>query len=284
MSAEQIRTSEDLKGRCMAYNESARLRLIEFGDFCRANGKDPSDDESVVAYVVALAGDGLGLRTIRNYKNLVVNGRRGMSILSGLDSQIHRAILRAPRRHALDLTEEQIVNGLLPLLSSVNKRVSAIAVCMAWTGLRYADLCYLPRKYIRIRPGKAEGTAGIVVDIREAKQIKKDILRKRLVIPDDLVVATAVCQDLLDWYAGAAAMDTLGVGEVTAFNRYLQRFDTGAERHATSYSLRRYAMNRFIDRCTDAEGIIDWDRAVRYSLHFKSETLEAFYHGDLDDE
>jgi len=25
------------------------------------------DDESVVAYVVALAGDGLGVRTIRNY-------------------------------------------------------------------------------------------------------------------------------------------------------------------------------------------------------------------------
>jgi len=152
---------------------------------------------------------------------------------------------------------------------------------MSWTGLRYADLCCLSRKYIRVRLGAIQGSVHITIDLREAKQIKRDILRKRLVVPDKLVVATTICQDLLDWYDRADASQTLAIGEVTEFNRYLQQFNTGLDRHATSYSLRRFAMNRFIHHCTDEEGITDWERAVRFSLHFKPETLEAFCHGEL---
>lgn len=128
----------------------------------------------------------------------------------------------------------------------------------------------------------------IRIDIRNAKNIKKDILRRVLTIPYSMyphMMPEAAAACLLEWYASAEPEDCLGVGSVDEFNNYLRPFETLVlDRTFTSYTFRRFAFARFIGSCTDTDGVTDWDRACAFSLHMKVDTLRAFYLGPVVEE
>ncbi len=111
-----------------------------------------------MGYLVQLTDDGLSLRTVRNYLRHILAARKGISLLSGLTKNLHLAIIKAPRRHALDIQESQFLHddGLLEHLFRLNARVAAIACFMAWSGLRYADLTHIERQFMVISTGDSE--------------------------------------------------------------------------------------------------------------------------------
>ena len=232
------------------------------------------------------------LRTIKNYKAHVQAARsKGTSPLAALSKRLSKGISKSPRRYALEISFERLQEAI-PGLLQTNPRVAAVASAMVLTGLRFSDLCFLERRFIKIKWSVEPEGFIVSIDVRRAKNIMKDICRRRLVIP---VSFTSHLHDfffpLLDWYSSATPLETLAVGTVSEFNKYLSLIDTSdyaetenARRFYTSYSLRRFAFKNFIAQCVDGLGIIDWDKACRFSLHMKENTLQAFYHGDLMDE
>ena len=149
----------------------------------------------------------------------------------------------------MEISYDRLVQAI-PSILSLNSRVAAIVVAMVATGLRFADLWHLKRKFIRII-GLHDGWR-IVVDVRRAKNIMQDICRRRLVIPSSLSGhLSSFIEPLLNWYNSADADETVAVGTINEFNSYLATINTSDyantdhyERFYTSYSLRHFALLR----------------------------------------
>ena len=261
---------------------TSKKRWSEFQVFCEANQLATTDDFAIIAYIAQLCDDGIGLRSIRNYVRHVMAGRNGISVLSGMTKNLQRAIIKTPRRHALDIRDDESLMVILQWLKQQNPRAAIIATAMVWLGLRYGDLACVPRRYLRLLSNPLRA----VVDVRESKAIKKDFLRARLVIPSTLGIDLGEhTRDLLKWYSAAEAEETVSLGLAADLNKYLRSFPSNIpDRYYTTYSFRRLAFKRFIQACTAKDGVTDWERACRFSLHLKSSTLQAFYHGELEDE
>ena len=268
-----------------------KKRWSEFLDFCEANDfphAGPNVENTIFGYVSQLTDDGMALRSIKNYLSHVRKGLKGFCALTFLKRRLDKAITKAPRRHALDASPAEI-REMLGLLELRNARVAAIAVAMMWCGLRYEDLCNIPRRYWKLweDPNARKRSFTMAIDVKEAKNILKDIQRKRLfvgvlVFPDCIPVAALTA--LTDWYRDADPEDCLAVGTVNEFNSYLAPFETLVlNRSFTSYSFRRFAFQRFIAHCTNREGEVDWKTAISYSLHMKEDTLRAFYQGPVEE-
>lgn len=297
MTQEERLFSKELFDKC----EDLRVRLKrwnEYLDFCEINELAFEADLSIFDYVAQLVASGLKLRTVQNYKSHVMAARaRGVSPLAALSKRLSKGVSKSPRRHALDISLERLRQAV-SLLREINPRVAAIAVAMALIGMRFSDLWFLERTFMRLKKstfslaGEAHQGLSISVDVRRAKNIMKDVLRRRLVIPACwLVEVEDLLGPLKDWYESAQPTDTLAIGTVTEFNSYLAHIDMSdyagtehSERFYTSYSLRRFAFANFIDHCTDELGVVDWSAASRFSLHMKDNTLQAFYQGGLEDE
>lgn len=290
LSIDERRLSNVLWSQCESDLSTRRKRWNEFLDFCELNRISHQGDASIFDYVAQLVSCNMKPRTIKNYKAHVLAARAGgCSPLAALGKRLKKTISTSSRRHALDISYDRLVQAI-PSILSLNPRVAAIVVAMVATGLRFADLWHLKRKFIRII--RLHDGWRVVVDVRRAKNIMQDICRRRLVIPSSLSGHfSSFIEPLLNWYNSADGDETVAVGTINEFNSYLSGIDATdyantehSERLYTSYSLRRFAFAAFIDFCTDELGVVDWERACRFSLHMRENTLQSFYHQDLADE
>jgi len=121
------------------------------------------------------------------------------------------------------------------------------------------------------------------VDVSRTKAIRAEILRVELTIPQRLWPSTEFAeyiQMVQDWIS---ARETATMApentEARSLNKYLDAAWSGMSgRHPTSYTFRRAAFHRFIEDCRDSDGVVDWARVSRFSLHLNEKTVRAFYH------
>ena len=284
--------------RALAKRASARRALWSvFVEFCQKNGLNPLREANTVGFVIQLRA-ALAPRTIKLYLGRLIrcfNERtlQGESVertyeLLGLLAGQRLLCTVAARRYAVDITDELAARLILALVDK-NSYVAMIVLFMWHTGLRYADLQYLAWTHLRL----GDYGTPTIVDVRRSKNIRSDWQRRELLLPNSLTlrmethVLLRTLKEEHCWRFETVAPTTC---TVTELNKYLKDcwHDLGsppsaADRPPTSYTFRRSAFRRFIACCRGSDGLIDWKRASRFSLHFNEKTLEAFYHDHIGD-
>jgi len=272
----------------------ASKRLAEYRIFCEANALDVVD-RNLVFWNAQLEEDSVAIRSRRLYLSQV---RKLLCLLDrGGDVRIGARLVRAltvdsttaPRRHARDLTDVDI-QRLLNALWLVNRRVAVVGYAMWLTGMRFVDLTYCRRSQL------VSTKRTFYVDVRRSKSIRSDWLRRELAVPLSCQPPTEARAIYHAELLSLAADDFIAPADNTsAFNRYLKAVWSAEEysnvrleafgssspfdgRAPTTYTLRRAAFARFIEHYRSDEGIVNWDRAAKMSLHFKASTLQAFYY------
>jgi integrase len=188
---------------------------------------------------------------------------------------------RDGHEHAIDMHPSDI-ESLIFHLADIDETSTAIAFMMWQTGLRFCDI-------LQLEHFQVEWTArGIRIEVRVAKNIRSPILRKEVNIPIRLMENVDPKVTEITWRV-LRNRRSFSKENIGTFNERLAKADCNAgadadERHPTSYTLRRSAMQRFIRYCTNRNGIIDWQRACLFSLHETEKTLRAYYHRHVSDD
>jgi len=290
--AEALR-GEEIRNAALKEITSCKSVYRIFKRFCKINGIRCGI--ASLPFYIAQTEKVLGIRTVRLYTKRI---RKYIRFLQDSESALFSGLLKycdstactAPRRHARDLTVDQTLR-LLQMLNEKNERAFLVAVLMASTGLRYIDLKYLPRSCIRST--STPSGFRFQIDIKKSKVVRSDWLRQELVVPARLGLPELFTDSVRD---AVNVLDSMDAREkiapegssVDEFNQYLKeqwkilcKKGEVQGRYPTSYSFRRMAMNRFIESNRDGEGVVDWDRAATFSLHFRAGTLRAFYYKGL---
>ena len=265
-------------------------------EFCRLNQLAVQVERSLLLYLASLRGSKLeASSTASKFRNVVSLWRRFKNLLQDLDyDEALQEVMEQPSaarlvkmqdqlgarhrtRHAVDATVEQLEEIIV---SAPRSRPRVVIAFLVLTGLRLgADCLWLQPEDIFMRQGK-----DFAVDIDKSKNRHKAADRITLNIPFqageqggllwrprlvDIIVAD---RSLLSF----RATDAKGIG--TFFESLTpEPADAGRVRHFTTYTLRRNFFHRVIEFCTDAQGIIDWERAILFTLHKKISTLQAAY-------
>lgn len=247
--------------------------------FCRLNDLRISDENTV--FWVAQMEASLGVRTMRLYIKRLKKYLRylqdpGAFVVDGLVHVCSKMSTTAPRRHAMDISEE-CVTTMMMFLQTSNPRVFLCAYMMCYTGLRFVDLQHLQKSGIYL-----DSKGVLYVDVRRSKTIKSDWMRQELAIPATLGLDNKrpLHAFFLAELQKIAEEDTVVPTGATCgeFNEYLSGAYPEQGRQPTSYSLRRFAFDRFIEANRNRKGIVDWKKACRLSLHLNEATLKAFYY------
>jgi len=282
MSNEIKSRGEWIRRKALESIQSCKAVFRIFHEFCRLNDL-PSELSSLPFYVAAME-QSLGIRTIRLYIRKVRKYLRYKQdpdgvLFNGIGKFCNLVACTAPRRHAVDISEEHL-QQIFSTLLGLNPRVFLCTFMMATTGLRYADLKSLTRGCIEVKSARAGFSFRL--DVRQTKSIRNDWLRSELVIPARLGLPrsfsgmVSIACSLLNELSPNDTVAPPG-STVDEFNQYFKDWII-RERSVTSYSFRRFALARFIEAYRDHEGIVDWNKAAIFSLHFKAGTLRAFYY------
>ena len=281
VSASQAQRAKELRRVALSAVQRCRSVYRVFQRFCAINGIDHHKLGDALPLWVAQLEDSLAVRTVRLYIKQIRKYDRFLLdpasfVAPGLLRLCNTRSTSAPRRHALDIPGS-VVEEMVSFLSNSNPRAFLCAYLMATTGLRFVDLMYLTRGCIK---WGRQGT--LFVDVRRSKTIKTDWQRQELAIPPRLAFPCAA--PLLALFR--RELDSVNLDEYIApedsscaeFNRILGESYAHDGRKPTSYSLRRYAFDRFIKAARNEEGVVDWNWACRFSLHMNVATLQAFYY------
>lgn len=257
---------------------AAAPRLQEYLAFCQANDMRPENfRENLPFFIAQQKSDGLGWRTIRQYVR-IIRTFRGVAhsyTVKGLLDVCDLETIGTPRRHAEDFDEATLLY-VLQKLFALNTWAGVVGTLMLYLGLRYCDLSYIEPVSVDIR------TRWIRIDVTKSKQIRHELLRTDLVIPDRLKPSQMFDEFLdqaLAWIRTVRTPTLAPAGTVQPFNDLLKEVWAGQRGRApTSYTFRRAAFRRFIADCTGPDGLVNWSKVCTFSLHMNEKMVKAFYH------
>ena len=255
----------------------------QYENFSQCNSDDAGafydSDEMLCLFIIDIIVQGIKASSAETYMSSILRiaHRKGKSIkgplVKDLRKILHMLRLDDEVDHAIDITEEQAAT----LLSLMSGEAMAICAMMLITGARVADLLNLEAKDIKW------ASDFVTVHFKCTKNRKN---------PNKVFTANYklncinldCCADALAASHKGARMQKEKVFHMTVddFNACIKRVwkCEWGEKHATSYSFRRLAIQRFVRQSIveeDGVWVIKWARAMALTGHLRLETLRTRY-------
>ena len=275
-------------------NDAKEAHWRAYRAFCTINHFDPRADfqTAISKFAAALIAQHRLESTVTVYmlhiSEILATER------SNYDKLLHALDIRIARRghdHAMDLEVDDIAALIAKVYTDVSKPNALVMAFMWSTGLRCENLSEIFSRQVSI------DASFLRVEVRLSKTASHPLDRAEVRIPvswlPNMVIelSTALVE-----HARAARKKpdetVFGTPNVDFLNAHIRRGwkacghrlqTMGAHKCPTSYTFRRSFVHMIVRRCTDPEGVTDWTKVIKFTLHRCEKTAKAYYAKHVSD-